>query len=85
MEPEVELTLELHKQLKKDGYRYILIKDVVIDKTTWSLKTVTVTVHKEMPAVFRESCTGIDDAMIVNLLEDPRSNAIVFLRTDNHW
>lgn len=79
MATDIVLTFELHKKLKADGYRYILIKDVVLDRTSGRLLSVQVTVHKSMPALFKESCTGIDDAMIVNLLEEPEQNTVVYL------
>lgn len=79
MATDIILTVELHRKLKADGFNYILIKDVVLDKTSGRLLSVLITVHKSMPALFKESCTAIDDAMIVNLLEQPEHNTVVYL------
>lgn len=76
---DIVLTAELHRKLKAEGYNYILIKDVVLNKISGHLQSVHITVHKSIPEVFKESCTGIDDAMIVNLLEQQAHNTVVYL------
>jgi|GEM_PF-6577975 len=75
----IVLTVDMHRKLKTEGYNYILIKDVVLDKISGRLQSVLITVHKSMPAIYKESCTGIDDAMIVSLLERQEYNTVVYL------
>ena len=75
----MELTLELHGRLKQKGLLYALIKEVKVDKWSGDLLSVTISIHKTMPRDFRESCTSIDDAMIMTCLQHPKSPTTVFI------
>lgn len=62
------LTSEMHGWLKSEGYRYWLINEVQINPDTGNLFFLSLTPVKQIPAVMRQSCTGIDDGMIVSLI-----------------
>jgi len=63
------LTTKMHSELKSRGYRYFLIKDVLLCQATGRILSLTLCPVRGMSRGFTDSCTGIDDQMILCLLE----------------
>ncbi|RYD58659.1 MAG: hypothetical protein EOP56_03470 [Sphingobacteriales bacterium] len=72
------LTQELHRELLSEGYKFLLILDVVpVDGTD----TYHHIVHplKKIPAVQYFSCTTIDDGMVTAIINDPNAKINIFV------
>ena len=65
------LTTELQQFLKEKGYLYLQILDTKLDTATGKLKSISICPVKVLSGHFRNSSTGINDAMIMDLLNGP--------------
>lgn len=69
MNERLQLTEELRCRLKDAGYNYFLITHVELE--TSNRKLTSMTVHPIKHTMMQQySCTGIDDAMIVDILHN---------------
>lgn len=76
MKDGMKLTVDLHRDFKEKGYKFILITGTVLDRNTNTLSHLDLAFVKEIPAVLHYSCTGIDDAMILDILHKSDSISI---------
>ena len=73
------LTNEVHKDLIKKGYRYLLIQDVEYAKDGKTMASCTVKVIKDFPDTFPQSCTGIEDGMITSIINVHEKNVTIYI------
>lgn len=77
----LKLTKETHQILKDRGYQYLLIKAVGIDTLTGRLNFLRLSPLRHMRSTNMDGCTGIDDGMILSLLN---SNLDIDLSLTDH-
>lgn len=76
---KVELTRELHNDLKQSGYRYLLITDAVVICPVNRLYSLTLKPDKGIPACQVFSCTDIDDVLITGFLNKQQANCSLYV------
>ena len=76
---KVELTREIHNDLKKSGYKYLLITDAAVICPVNRLYSLTLKPDTAIPACQVFSCTDIDDVLITGFLSQAQSNCSLFV------
>lgn len=74
----VILNGEIHELLKKLGYSYFVITQVLF-KDQETIYSITVKAKKELPPSMKNSCTGIDDPMITSFIYKKGLNCEIFI------
>jgi hypothetical protein len=73
-----KLTKELHDYLFKNGYHYLLLKDVQTIAGTQSFRHIVQPV-KEVPAILAYTCTSLYDVMILSIIRNHTPHIELYL------
>ena len=73
-----ELTRSLYDDLIRQGYRYCIIKAVVLEAVSGLLSSYTLDVFKEFP-LSDYSCTSLEDAMITTVVDGGRNYTRIYV------